>query len=279
MNSDEPLALEPVRGPSPLVRTLLVAVIAFIAGVAGMAAFNWWTHSGTTTPSQPAPTPAAVQEQPATVRPLPPGTDVATLAAREQALAARLDLLDLRLRDTEGSARTASNYASQAERLLIAFASRRAIERGQALGPLEAQLRRRFGEAHGEAVSTVIQSAAQPVLLQDLRVALETIAPRLLVAPDAGPWTRFRAMIGDLVVLRRVDTPDPRASARLREAQRLLAAGNVEAALAEVARMPGAGDAENWVNNAKRYIAARSALNEIEQAAMDTTPAISRPAS
>ncbi|MDF7777826.1 hypothetical protein P1X14_21400, partial [Sphingomonas sp. AOB5] len=61
----------------------------------------------------------------------------------------------------------------------------------------------------------------------------------------------------------------PRAADRLKRAQRMLAEGQVDGALAEVAHMPGAGSAENWVNNAKRYIAARTALREIELAAME----------
>jgi hypothetical protein len=275
MSSDEPLALEPARGLSPLVKNVLTALVAFVAGIAGMAAFTWLR--GGDDAARPVPAPAPVtQPQQMPVRALPPGTDVATLSAREQILAGRLDVLETRLRDIDGSARNASSYATQAERLMIAFSVRRLLERGDQLGPLEAQLRRRFGETHGEAVSIIVQAANQAVTLEDLRAALEAIAPRLLVAPDAGLWTRATGLFGDLVVLRRDDTPSPRAADRLKRAQRMLAEGQVEGALAEIARMPGAASAENWVNNAKRYIAARNALREIELAAMATpgaTPA------
>lgn len=269
MSSDEPLALEPARGLSPLVKNVLTALIAFVAGIAGMAAFTWLR--GSDDPVTPAPAPVqAAQPQPMPVRALPPGTDVATLSAREQILAGRLDVLENRIRDIDGSARNASSYATQAERLMIAFSVRRLIERGDQLGPLEGPLRRRFGETHGEAVSIIVQAASQAVTLEDLRVALETIAPRMLVAPDAGLWSRASGLFGDLIVLRRDDTPSPRAADRLKRAQRMLAEGQVEGALAEIARMPGAASAENWVNNAKRYIAARNALREIEVAAMET---------
>ena len=85
-------------------------------------------------------------------------------------------------------------------------------------------------------------------------------------------------MLGDLVVLRSVDSPSPRPSDRLNRARRALDAGDAEAALAEVAHMPGAANAESWTSAAKRYVAARHALTEIERAAMETPPAAPAPA-
>ncbi|MES2443534.1 MAG: hypothetical protein V4574_11955 [Pseudomonadota bacterium] len=271
MSPDEPLALEPSRGLSPLTRSIAIGAGAFFAGVAGTAGVLWLNAGAAPAPAPPAVVTAQPQAAPAPA--LPPATDVATLSAREAMLAGRLDLLETRLRDADGSARAASSYASQAERLMIAFAARRAIERGEALGPLGPQLRRRFGEAHGEAVSTIAQAATQRVLLEDLRVSLEAIGPRLMATPDASLWSRLRGLFGDLVVLRRVGTDDPRPAARLQAVREKLAKGNVEAALAEVARMPGAANAESWVTAAKQYIAARNALAEIELAAMETNAA------
>ncbi|MDF7777954.1 hypothetical protein P1X14_22045, partial [Sphingomonas sp. AOB5] len=210
MSSDEPLALEPARGLSPLAKNVLIAVIAFAAGIAGMAAFSWM-RGGDAPASQPAPA-QVTAPQPMPVRALPPGTDVATLSAREQLLAGRLDVLETRLRDIDGSARNASSYATQAERLMIAFSVRRLIERGEPLGRLEAQLRQRFGETHGEAVSSIVQAARQPVTLEDLRLGLDTIAPRLITRTDASLWSRGRAMLGDLIVLRRDGVASPRAA-------------------------------------------------------------------
>jgi hypothetical protein len=271
MSFDEPLTLEPARGLSPLARGTAIGAVAFAAGIVGTLGMVWWT-------TPPAPKPAVqpvtvTQPQAAPAPVLPPATDVATLSAREALLAGRLDQLELRLRDADGSARSASGYATQAERLMIAFAARRAIERGEPLGGLDGQLRRRFGEAHGEAVAAIVQGAAQPVLLDDLRASLEAIGPRLMTAPNASLWSRAGGLLGDLVVLRHTGAADPRPAARLQAASEKLAAGNVEAALAEVARMPGAADAESWVTDAKHYIAAHSALREIELAAMETPSA------
>ena len=132
-----------------------------------------------------------------------------------ETLASRLDALDTRLSDIDGSARAASSHATQAERLMIAFAARRTVERGLPLGPLEGQLRKRFGETHGEAVSTLIAAAGQPVTLEDLRLALDTIAPRLMGSGNEGMWGRGKRLISDLVVLRQADSPSPRPADRL----------------------------------------------------------------
>ncbi|MCW3846765.1 hypothetical protein OF829_05900 [Sphingomonas sp. LB-2] len=269
MSPDEPLALEPARGLSPLATNLLIGAVAFGGGIAGTWAVLQW--SGKTAPPPPAVQTAQPQPTPQPAA-LPPGTDLSTLAAREAMLASRLDALDSRLRDIDGSARAASSFATQAERLMIAFAARRAIERGLPLGPLEGQLRARFGETHGEAVSTLIAAAGQPVTLEDLRLALDTLSPRLTSAANEGMWARMRRLLGDLVVLRQDGAASPRAADRLRRARRAIDEGNVEAALAEVARMPGAADAQSWTSAAKRYIAARNALREIELAAMETSP-------
>lgn len=275
MSADEPLALEPPRGPSPLGTNLLVGVLAFAggavltAGAAQLGGGGLWPRPA----PAPAASPAPAQPQRPAAPGLPPGTDVATLAAREQALAGRLDQLETRLRDIDGSARAASRYATQAERLMIAFAVRRAVERGQPLGPLEPQLRRRFGESHGESVATVVQAAGQPVTLEDLRLALDTIAPRLGVAPNEAWWPSVRRLLGDLVVLRQADSPSPRPADRIKRARRMLAEGQVEAALAEVTHMPGVANAASWVTAARRFIAARAALREIEVGAMETPAA------
>ncbi|RYE00351.1 MAG: hypothetical protein EOP61_13910 [Sphingomonadales bacterium] len=262
---------EPPR--TPLFRnSSLIGGLAFLGGLAVAlgavqlgGGFNRAPAGPVAAPAQPV-----AQQQPQPALPvLPPGTDLATLAAREAMLAGKLDVLDMRIRDLDGSARHAASYATQAERLMIAFAVRRAVERGQPLGPLENQLRARFGEANEDSVAAIVQVAAQPVTLEDLRVALETIAPRLSAGPDDSLWTSARRMLGDMVVVRASDSPSPRPSDRLRRARRAIDAGDVETALAEVAHMPGAANAESWTGAAKRYVAARRALSEIERAAVE----------
>ena len=131
--SDEPFAPEPA---SPSRARYLIGGAAFLGGVAVTAAAV--QLGGIRTPAPAAPPPAiASPGQPGSASTLPANTDVATLNAREQALAGRLDQLELRLRDIDGSARNASGYASRAEQLLLATAVRRAIERKTPLGSMK----------------------------------------------------------------------------------------------------------------------------------------------
>lgn len=276
--SDEPLAPEPVRTLSPRRNRMIPVGLGFLAGVALTAGVIEiagphlaTTPASTSTESAAATAPAA---QPLKVPPpvLPPATDMATLDARESALAARLDALELELRQADESARNAAQYSTQAERLMVAAAVRRAIERGQPLGSLEQQLRARFGGAHAQAVAAIVTAAGDPLTIEDLRIALDTIAPRLGTGPDDSLWVRFRSFVGDLFVLHQAGMPSPRPAERLRRARSALAAGNVETAIAEVAHMPGASVAEGWTSAASRYVNARKALDEIEKAAAATPP-------
>lgn len=277
--SGDTSSLEPPRGLSPLGTNILIGGLAFLGGIGGTALMFQLSGAGSHPAAVPSPVAQAPQPAPSPVT-LPPGTDLVSLSAREQALATRLDQLETKLAGTEASARTASGYASQAERLMIAFAVRRSIERGLPLGPLEARLRQRFGGTHGDAVATIVQAARTPVTLEDLRAALEAIAPRLNNAPDDSLWMLIRRGIGDLVVVRQAASPSPRPADRMKRARRTLDEGQVEAALAEVAHMPGVANAASWVTAAKQYIAARNALRDIEAAAMETpaAPAPARPA-
>lgn len=266
---------ETLSPPSPRVpwwrSASLIGTLAFVGGV-GVTLSAFGLAGGLAKPDvppAPMPSPSAPQLQ---LPALPPGTDLATLAARETTLAGKLDQIELRLKDSDASARNAAGYATRAERMMVAFATRRSIERGQPLGALDGQLRQRFGEQHGEAVAAILRAAAQPVTLEDLRLALDALGPRLANDPNDSLWNRVRRMLGTLVVLRQADTPSPLPAERLRRARRALDRGDVEAALAEVAHLPGVSLAESWTSAARRYVAARTALTEIERAAMDLPP-------
>ena len=202
--------------------------------------------------------------------------DPAALVTREAALAAQLSVLEQRTARLSGDAATAGAQAGRAESLLIAFAARRAIDRGQPLGYLEEQLRARFATVQPRAVAVAIEAGRQPVTLEDLRQGLDVIGTDISSGSDDDDWIdAIRRQLSTLVVLRRANTPSPLPGDRLERARRLLAAGQVEAARAEVARLPGAGQATNWMTAARRYVAARQALDAIESAAIlgQTAPA------
>ncbi|HEY0624238.1 hypothetical protein [Sphingomonas sp.] len=267
MISDTPIET-PVPAPprgNTLTVALIAGLIAFLAGLAVMAAIfrfgGWW---GTGTMPIADPTPPARTSAPAA-----PATDLATLAAREQALAAKLDTLDNRIQASDADARTAAGYAGRAEAMMLVFGARRAIERGQPLGPIAGELRTRFGEIDGRAVATVIRGANEPVTLEELRLAFDQIAPRLSTGvPGESWWDGLRREAATLVIVRKENAASPHPRARLARARRLLGQGHVEAALAEVARLPGAQGAESWMAAASRYVETRGALDTLETAAI-----------
>jgi len=179
------------------------------------------------------------------------------LVAAEQRLA-RLDL----------QAQAASGNAARAEGLLIAFATRRSINRGAELGYLADQLRLRFGDAMPNAVDTVIAFSRDPVTIDVLTARLEGIAPRLTDAADETAFERLRREIGELFVIRRESTPSPQPTRRIERARFFLESGRVDRAIEEVRNLPGAVNAQVWIANAERYAAAQRALDLIETAAV-----------
>ncbi len=197
-----------------------------------------------------------------------PRTDPMLLATREAALAAQLTSLEARTASVSADAAAARGQATRAEGLLIAFAARRALDRGLGLGYIEEQLRNRFGGIQPRAVIYVVQASRTPVTLEDLRQGLDAIAPDISTVRADNWWRSLQRELSNLVVLRKAGTPSPLPSDRLARAKRLLEGGQVEAALAEVKRLPGASDAANWMTAANRYSTARHALDLIENAAI-----------
>lgn len=266
MSRDEILNTDPAR--STAARTILMAAIAFVAGLAVMglvALFYWNRDASLGATSRMSATEIERAAQPAA----PPGTDISALYARETELAGKIAQLEGRLATIDADSRGAAGYAARAEGLLIAFAARRALDRGLPLGYVEVQLNQRFRDIAPTAVGTIIQTSREPVTLEDLRLALDTMAPRLMTgSPNDSFWTKVRRQLNMIVVIRQEGSPSPRAADRLTRVHRLLDAGHVEAAMAEVARLPGAGHGTSWIAAATRYVEARRALNTIELAAI-----------
>lgn len=266
----------PVRGTS--FRSLAVgAVILLLVGVVGGGwAMNRLLSDRGAAPApkaavvSPTPGPAAEAavptEEPAAGTPL-----VVTPVDGASALAARVAELEQRLSRITLEAESASGNASRAEGLLVAFAVRRALDRGLSLGYLEAQLRLRFGDAQPNAVKTIVDTSREPVTIEQLRTEMDTLAPQLVGRSGEGSgslWTGIRRELGELFVLREAGTQSTRASERLDRARRYLAAAQVDKAIAEVEAMPGAAAASDWLIDARRYHEARRALDLIETAAI-----------
>lgn len=184
------------------------------------------------------------------------------LAALEQ----RMSRLDLR-------AEAASGNIARAEGLLIAFAARRAMDRGAPLGYLADQLRLRFGDAKPNAVRIVIEAARTPMTIDMLAGRLDAIGPQLEQAQDKTGFAWIGQELSELFIIRRASAPSPAAHSRLERARLFLDSGRVEAAIAEVRNMPGAQDgqksgARKWIADAERYAAAQQALDLLETSAI-----------
>jgi len=271
----EPIETAP-RAAKPLRTLLIVALAAFLLGLIAMGVIirKWGGGMGYFGRE------SAVADERAALGPMAPVPALGQQVQPLPASPATLDDLTMRVRDLEQrlaqisvSARAASGNASRAEGLLVAFAARRALDRGVALGYIEAQLRARFGEAQPRAVAMVIAAARQPVTLEELQIALNDLGPQLASAGSTpGWWDGLKREMSGLIVVRRTGTPSPLPTERLQRAKRRLEGGQVDAALAEVARMPGRDKAANWMANARRYIEARRALDIIETAAILDRP-------
>lgn len=266
----------PARGLSFRAIAIGAFLLLLIGIVGGGWAVNRWLAGNGASPAKMIAAPAAATDPLLAAG----GTAKAGGAAEPlmvapidgaNALAARVAELEQRLSRITLQAESASGNASRAEGLLVAFAVRRALDRGLSLGYLDAQLRLRFGDDQPNAVKTIIDTSREPVTLEQLRAELDAMAPQLVGRGGEGSgsiWTGLRRELGELFVVRAAGTQSPRASERLDRARRYLAAGQADLAIAEVEAMPGADVASEWLIDARRYHEARRALDLIETAAI-----------
>ena len=272
MSSTAPFDPPPVRGRRPGFLVALV-LIAFVAGcsLASYAIYAGWLsrlHLGTQPAGTVADAAGFTPAQPLSSTGAAPAVDPAALVTREAALAAQLAALEARTATVATDAAAAGAQATRAEALMVAFATRRAIDGGTALGYLEEQLRSRFVGAQPRAVAVLIQAARTPVTIEDLRQGLDAIAPDLQSASGRDWFADTRRELRNLIVLREEGTPSTAPADRLARARRLLDDGRVDAARTEVGRMPGAAQAGNWLAAARRYALAHQALDVVETAAI-----------
>ena len=266
------------RPKRPLWQLLALPLVAFLAGLAAM---GWllarWGTAATflgVAPAPPAaptasvaPAPISVEREPATELPIEPISGERLVidpetTRRVNRLEERLALLDLQ-------SRTAVGNADRAEGLLVAFAARRAIDRGVALGYIETLLRQRFAATEPQSVATVLTVARQPVTVQSLQKQFQEVAPHLSGGGQGQSWWgAFKTEMAGVITIRRENTPSTQPAERLRRAGQSLEAGQVEVALLEVLRLPGHERADPWIANARRYVASHRALDRLESAAL-----------
>ena len=270
----------PPRGRSGLI--LLFLVVAFIGGIiaalsARPAIERWWNgDDGSTMPEDNAAQPLLSGESGEGTAPEARNASassssmaVATLEARLAAVSAKLDAIS-------AQAAGAGGNAARAEGLLIAFATRRALDRGSPLGYLEGELRLRFGDSQPKAVTTIVNAANNPVTLADLQAGLEDITPSLIGEGEKTDWwTATKRELANLIVIRRAGEPSPVPQKIVQRAKLLLSAERVDNAVEEIERLPNREDADEWLQMARKYNAARRALDVIEAAAILEPRAVS----
>ncbi len=285
----------PVRRARPLRTAAIVAGLAFLVGaiLMGWAMSRWapmrqmiaaQEPPGNVTsavpqvvaalppPAAPIPAPGVAMADNAMAPSTPPPAAGSEVDGRVSELEARIARVDLR-------AAAAAGNAGRAEGLLLAFAARRAIDRGTGLGYIEAQLRDRFGTAQPRAVAVVIAGAQAPVTLASLRQGLDALAPQLAGrTSNEDWWTATQRTLGSLIVVRREGSGSPAPDERLARARLMLDGGAVDTALVEVARLPGAEAANGWMTQARRYVEAHQALDILEASALMPPPPGSVPA-
>lgn len=270
------------RAPVPRssTRPVVIALLgAFALGVAltayGVYQFTDW-QNGTAAGRNDAP---VVRAAPG----LPPGpmpSATASYAARQAAQAVervaeqqggldqRIAAAEQRISRLDLQSQAAAGNAARAEGLLIAFSARRALDRGNDLGFLADQLRLRFGDAMPNAVQTIVAFGSSPVTIDQLIAQLDGMAPDLAQNNRRFSWEQVRGELSQLFVVRSETTPSPQPRLRLERARLFLQSGRVNAAVAEVRNLPGAGHAKGWIRDAQRYAAAQNALDLIETAAV-----------
>ncbi|MEE4288416.1 MAG: hypothetical protein V2J14_03520 [Erythrobacter sp.] len=195
---------------------------------------------------------------------------VRSVAEQQGGIEQRLAAAEQRLTRLDIQAQSAAGNAARAEALLIAFATRRLIERGDELGYLADQLRLRFGDDRPNAVTTIISFSRSnpPIRLDGLLARLDGLGPQLQQTSEGPSWEAFKRELGQLFVIRRESTPSSLPERRLERARFALEQGRVRSAIEEVRGLPGADRAEAWIADAERYAAAMEALENIEAAAV-----------
>lgn len=273
---DRPLPT-PARRPGRSLRTVLGGLLLAFIGGGALVGYLVWDGRITLDGQLLADHPTAAANPSASLAALPspdsaapqPGAEASDAIAAVDPSEQRIAALEQRIARIDLQAAAAEGQTARAEALLVAFAVRRAIERGAPLDYLADQLKSRFGNDQPNAVATLIEAARQPVTLDQLAGQLDALEPQLIQAPaQEGGWDRIKRELSGLFVVRRGEAPAPRPESRIDRARLLLRTGQFDAAIKEVQGLPGAAGAGAWLAAAQRYAMAERALDVIESTAL-----------
>lgn len=260
----------PARSPWRLTAIALALALLLGSIGGGWLALHFFA-AGAGSPFAAADPVQAVKPLPAPLRVAGADPRIPALAVAEAgAVSARVSALEERLSRISMAAESASGNAAKAEALLVAFAARRALDRGLPLGSMEAQVRLRFGDTQPNAVQSILSASADPVTQEHLLTRLEALRPILMADSTNSWWTRISHSLSTLVVVRSSSTPSPAPSRRYDRARRAIADGRIDDAIGEIEALPGNRSplAQAWLTDARRLNDARRALDLIETAAI-----------
>lgn len=258
------------RGTSWGRRLLVGLVLIFVGAGAAVWSLGHYRPAARLLGIAPAEPSAVLMPKPVALS-TNPGSPTLAAPQAPASESARIAQLEDRLSRVENATQRAEGFAGRADALVVAFAARRAIDRGVTLGYLEPILVQRFGPQHQQAVATIITASRQPVRVNDLIDEYATLGPELRRGgPTDSWWDNLRREMGGLIEIHRAERPSTNPEARYQRALQRLSSGNVDDALAETMRLPGAANATDWISKARRYVAAHRALDEIESAALLT---------
>lgn len=272
--------LPPPLGARRSVRgQLFVALLAFALGAGAVGWLGWNGYLDSVLPDktdeQPAAAPQSAEVEPEAEDEVAAlGAPVPEPTAEEQLKAVgtvegRLAMLEDRFSRLNLQADAASGNAARAEGLLIAFATRRMVERGEPLRYLSDQLKLRFTNAQPRAVETIIEFSEKPVTIDELSARLEALGPQLTKGSnEESLWSKMTRELGEMFTLRRDSSSVMTPEARIERAKVMLTAQRIPEAIEQVERLPGAEAADKWVIDARRIAEVQSALDLIETAAM-----------
>lgn len=261
----------PPRGGFGTRMILGLLILAFVGGALLMAwlAQNWRSLgsvqqiAGNSANSGDVPQNAIGTPDPAAIPP------TVVTPALIDAQAGRIADMEQRLARITMASQAASYNANRAEALMTAFAVRRALDAGRPLGYMEGTLRLRFGDAQPKAVATIVNAAAEPVTLADLRLGLLDIDGVTRDQRNGGSWWQAAwREIGSLAIVRRAGAPSPEPEQRLDRARHAVELGQIDAAIAEMSALPPQPRITRWLELARRYNEAHRALDVVEAAAI-----------
>jgi hypothetical protein len=260
MTEFSPPTARPAR---PWRRALIIASLFFVGGI-GLAGWVLTrTEIGETLLTRQEPSPLTIDASKLnTPESAPPVTDQMVRIAALEARVARAEAAV-----TAGATASAAP-SNRISGLILAFAARRALDRGQALGPVEGELKAQFGTSKPHLVAAVMAAASEPTTLTQIQTEFAALVPSLS-SDGGGWWDHLTAGLASLVAVRSASTKPNDPAQLLDHAQKALAAGQVGEALSDVVNLPNRSAASAWISKARRYAEAQRALDALEASAFE----------